>query len=63
VLEEGGFVVSHIELFDRPVVIDYPVRDWIRTFGSPYLTVLEEEARDPLLDEVTRQLAPPSAWQ
>ncbi|WP_223191173.1 class I SAM-dependent methyltransferase [Paraburkholderia panacisoli] len=58
VLEEGGFVVSHIELFDRPVVIDYPVRDWIRTFGSPYLTVLEEEARDPLLDEVTRQLAP-----
>lgn len=58
VLEGGGFIVSHIELFDRPVVVDYPVRDWIRTFGSPYLTVLDEQQRDPLLDEVTRQLAP-----
>lgn len=58
VLEGGGLTVSHIELFDRPVVIDYPVRDWIRTFGSPYLTVLDEKERDPLLDEVTRQLAP-----
>lgn len=58
VLESGGLVVSHIELFDRPVVIDYPVRDWIRTFGSPYLTVLPEQERDPLLDEVTCQLEP-----
>ncbi|KVD09433.1 hypothetical protein WI80_14105 [Burkholderia ubonensis] len=58
VLEAGGLVVSHIELFDRPVVIDYPVRDWIRTFGSPYLTVLAEEEREPLLDDVTCQLAP-----
>ncbi|AMV48773.1 class I SAM-dependent methyltransferase [Paraburkholderia caribensis] len=58
VLEGGGLIVSHIELFDRPVVIDYPVRDWIRTFGSPYLTVLDEHDRAPLLNEVTRQLAP-----
>ncbi|BAX62834.1 class I SAM-dependent methyltransferase [Burkholderia stabilis] len=58
VLEGGGLVVSHIELFDRPVMIDYPVRDWIRTFGSPYLTVLPEDERDVLLDEVTRQLEP-----
>ncbi|MBC8727702.1 class I SAM-dependent methyltransferase [Paraburkholderia sp. UCT2] len=57
VLEGEGLIVSHIELFDRPVVIDYPVSDWIRTFGSPYLTVLDENECEPLLAEVTRQLA------
>ncbi|MFM0718710.1 methyltransferase domain-containing protein [Paraburkholderia strydomiana] len=58
VLEAGGFRVAHVELFDRPVVIDYPVRDWIKTFGSPYLTVLPEEERGPMLDEITHQLTP-----
>jgi trans-aconitate methyltransferase len=58
VLEKAGLRVTHISLFDRPVVIDYPVADWIRTFGSPYLTVLKTEDRAPFLEEVTRDLAP-----
>lgn len=59
VLEGGGLDVVHVELFDRPVVIDYPIADWIRTFGSPYLTVLPDEAaRTALLDEVTERLEP-----
>jgi trans-aconitate methyltransferase len=59
VLESGGLRVTTIELFDRPVVIDYPIGDWIKTFGSPYLTVLkDDEARRELLDEVTRKLEP-----
>lgn len=57
-LEAAGFVVTDIVLFDRPVLIDYPVAQWIRTFGSPYLTVLPDEpAKDALLDEVTQALA------
>jgi trans-aconitate methyltransferase len=56
VLEGAGLRVTHITLFDRPVVIDYPVAEWIRTFGSPYLTVLEDHARAEFLEEVTRDL-------
>lgn len=59
VLEGAGFRVAHIALFDRPVVIDYPIADWIRTFGSPYLTVLPDEpARAAMLDEITEDLRP-----
>ncbi|WP_176059335.1 class I SAM-dependent methyltransferase [Paraburkholderia sp. BCC1876] len=59
VLERGGLRVSSIELFDRPVVIDYPIGGWIRTFGSPYLTVLKnDDTRIEFLDEVTRNLVP-----
>lgn len=59
VLARSGFEVTEIALFDRPVTIDYPVAHWIRTFGSPYLTVLSDDtARTMLLDEVTEALAP-----
>lgn len=58
VLEAGGLHVASIELFDRPVVIDYPIAGWIQTFGSPYLTVLKAEDRQPFLDEVTAELKP-----
>lgn len=59
VLEEGGLCVSSIELFDRPVVLDYAIGEWIRTFGSPYLTVLGgEAAKVEFLGEVSQRLAP-----
>jgi trans-aconitate methyltransferase len=59
ILQEGGLQVSSIELFDRPVVIDCTLSDWIRTFGSPYLAVLRDEiAKVDFLNEVTRRLAP-----
>lgn len=57
VLENGGLRVTSIELFDRPVVINYPIADWIRTFGSPYLTALKnDEARHEFLEEVSAEL-------
>lgn len=58
VLEGGGLRPELVSLFDRPVVIDYPIGDWIRTFGSPYLTVLPEQERGEFLDEVSRRLVP-----
>lgn len=57
VLKAGGLVITHIELFDRPVTIDYPIGEWIRTFGSPYLTVLGDGQTEPaFLEEVTDRL-------
>jgi trans-aconitate methyltransferase len=56
-LERAGFEVDRLYWFARPVRITYPVADWIRTFGSPYLTVLSDEAeRKRMLDEVTEEL-------
>jgi trans-aconitate methyltransferase len=59
ILESNDLRVTTIELFDRPVIINYPIGDWIRTFGSPYLTVLEnDEERARFLEEVTQHLVP-----
>jgi trans-aconitate methyltransferase len=58
VLEDGGLRVTTLELFARPVVIDYPIAGWIETFGSPYLMVLPAEERAPFLAEVTEALRP-----
>ena len=58
VLVAAGLNVVHITLFDRPIVLDYPIADWIRTFGSPYLTVLSEDERPTFLDEISKALAP-----
>ncbi|RDS86212.1 class I SAM-dependent methyltransferase [Dyella psychrodurans] len=59
VLESGGLRVATIMLFDRPVTINYPIADWIRTFGSPYLAALKDDkTRVEFLNEVTRKLEP-----
>lgn len=58
VLENAGFAVEHLSLFDRPVVIDYHVSDWIKTFGSPYLALLSESQKEDLLAEVTEKIRP-----
>ena len=56
-LERAGFSVDRLYWFARPVEIDYPIADWIRTFGSPYLTVLQDEMkRKELLSDVTEEL-------
>lgn len=57
VLENAGFHVSFISWFERPVVIDYPIGQWIETFGSPYLTILPAAERSAFLREVTEELA------
>ncbi|WPN58750.1 class I SAM-dependent methyltransferase [Pseudomonas sp. P9_31] len=56
VLENAGFHVSFISWFERPVVLDYPIAEWIQTFGTPYLAALPLEARAGFLEEVTEEL-------
>jgi trans-aconitate methyltransferase len=59
VLESCNLLVTTIEWFDRPVVINYSIENWIRTFGSPYLTVLKDEkTKKAFLAEVARKLEP-----
>lgn len=56
ILAKAGFDVKHVRLFDRPVVIDYPIADWIRTFGSPYLNALGDRDPNEFLNEITNGL-------
>lgn len=56
VLENAGFHVTFIQWCERPVVIDYSMAEWLKTFASPYLTALPAEARDAFLEEVSETL-------
>jgi trans-aconitate methyltransferase len=57
VLEQVGFHVTFISWFERPMVLDYPVSEWIKTYGSPYLAALPVDAHAQFLEEVTEELA------
>lgn len=52
VLGEAGFTVRYIKLFDRPVWIDYPLAQWIQTFGSPYIKALNDWDEQEFLREI-----------
>ncbi|MHC8336761.1 class I SAM-dependent methyltransferase [Pseudomonas sp. HLT2-19-2] len=56
VLENAGFHVTFISWFERPMVLDYPVSEWIKNYGSPYLAALPVDARAQFLEEVTEEL-------
>jgi trans-aconitate methyltransferase len=56
VLSDAGFVVSYLRLFDRPVSIDYPLAQWIKTFGSPYIKALKNGDEHEFLAEVSEKL-------
>lgn len=53
VLSSAGFTVMSVSLFERPVVIDYPLAQWIQTFGSPYIQALDGQDERGFLDEVS----------
>jgi trans-aconitate methyltransferase len=56
-LENAGFELTYICWYQRPVLIDYPISEWLETFASPYLTALPAETRAGFLAEVTEDLA------
>jgi trans-aconitate methyltransferase len=53
VLSDAGFDVKYLKLFDRPVWIDYPLAQWIQTFGSPYIKALKNGDENEFLTEVS----------
>ncbi len=60
-LEQQGFEVTHATLFDRPTPLDDGVRglrNWLEMFGSAFVEVLPESARERLLVEIERELQP-----
>lgn len=54
-LSNAGFAVKYLKLFDRPVWIDYPLAQWIQTFGSPYIKALKNGDEHEFLAEVSQR--------
>ena len=58
-LEQHGFTVERIALIPRPTPLpEGGMSGWIRTFRRGVLESLPEDARDRIVDEATRLLAP-----
>jgi trans-aconitate methyltransferase len=57
-LEAAGFAVEHIELFDRPTRLPGHLRDWLDTFGQPFLGAFSAAERAAVIEEVSTALAP-----
>ncbi len=57
-LENAGFVVTHIELIERPTPLPNELQNWLDTFAEPFLAVLPEADRPAFKDEVAEALAP-----
>jgi trans-aconitate methyltransferase len=55
VLSGAGFVIKYLKLFDRPVSIDYPLAQWIQTFGSPYIKALKNHDEQEFLSEISER--------
>ncbi len=58
ILEEAGFRVEAIELFERPTPIEAGVRAWMEIFASSVVAHLDDQQRTVFLDETERRLRP-----
>ena len=56
-LEQHGFTVRAIVLFDRPTSLPGDVADWLETFAQPFLTAVPTSDRRPLVQEVRDAVA------
>lgn len=66
-LEQGGFHVERIELFERPTPLPGPLVDWLDTFGESFLSKLPEAERPRAKQEVAEAVAgelrnPDGSW-
>ena len=57
-LENAGFVVTDIELIERPTPLPNELQNWLDTFAEPFLAVLPEQDRPAFKNEVADALAP-----
>lgn len=57
-LSAAGFTVHHLELVSRPTTLPGPLRDWVRTFGHPWLAPLPEDDHPGVLAELEHLLGP-----
>ena len=57
-LENGGFAVPDIALYERPTPIPGSLADWLELFGSAWLSGLEQSLRDAIVAELCAATAP-----
>jgi trans-aconitate methyltransferase len=57
-LERCGFTVDEIVWFPRPTPLPTGLRGWIGTFADPWLHGIDGRAREAVLADVERLLAP-----
>ncbi len=57
-LENAGFLVSHLELFPRPTAVGRELLPWLRTFCGAFVTDLGETEREAIYGELSHRLAP-----
>lgn len=57
-LENAGFIVTDIELIERPTPLPNELQNWLDTFAEPFLSVVPEAERPAFKDEVAETLAP-----
>ena len=58
-LQQHGFTVERMDLIPRPTPLpEGGMKGWIKTFRRGVLESLPEEARDKIVDEAVRMLAP-----
>ncbi|MHB1665734.1 MAG: class I SAM-dependent methyltransferase [bacterium] len=57
-LEEKGFFVEFIELFNRPTLLDGDIEGWLNIFCKNFLNVISQEERDEFIKELVTALKP-----
>lgn len=55
-LEDQGFVVNVIELFDRPTTLPGPMTSWLETFAECFLKLVPSDQQAGLANEVSKAL-------
>jgi trans-aconitate methyltransferase len=56
-LKDAGFVVRHLERFERPTLLPGDIRDWLETFAACFLDAVAPDERPILIAEVRDRLA------
>ena len=57
-LQEAGFTVRTLALFERPTPLPGPLASWLETFATATLAAVPAEERSHLIQEVTDLLRP-----
>ena len=57
-LEEGGFAVTDLRLFDRPTPVPGTLADWLALFGAAWIADLDQSTRNEIVAEVSAAAAP-----
>ena len=57
-LEDAGFIVESIELFERPTPLPGDVGDWVRTFAKDFLASFDEKNREDFVHDVIEHCKP-----